>query len=231
MKLVICILLACALTSCNYRGIQPEVTALHYTPRPALTKSKPELIIVDAGHGGKDAGTSSKREAYEEKQLTLQTSLLIADYLKKLGYKTILTRNQDTFVPLETRSEIANSVKADLFVSVHYNYSSSKEAEGIEVFYYKEDKTPPSSRIALSKELGQEVLKKIVKSTHAESRGVKQANFAVIRQTKMPAILIEAGFLSNAHEREKIKDATYRQSLANGIANGIDHYLVTHRKS
>lgn len=195
-------------------------------PKKIIPQLKREVIIVDAGHGGKDAGANSKKEGYEEKELTLQTAFLIADHLKQLGYKTIMTRKQDTYVPLDTRAEIANAVDADLFVSIHYNYSVSKDAQGIEIFYYKEGKTPLSSRVLQSKLLGQEVLKKIVKQTGAESRGVKQANFAVVRETKMPAILIEAGFLSNSSERARIHDQKYRQSLAQGIAQGIDAYLA-----
>lgn len=230
MKVFIFLFFATLLTACNPRGIPPEITALHIKPQPPVIPSRQEIIIVDAGHGGKDAGTSSKREFYEEKQLTLETAFLIADYLKKLGYKAVLTRNKDIFVPLETRAEIANSLRADLFVSIHYNNSSSQEAKGIEVYYCKEEKIPPSSRILRSKELGQDVLKHIISSTGAESRGVKQANFAVVRQTKMPAILIEAGFLSNPQERAKLHDQKYLHILAKGIAQGVDNYLDKHRE-
>ena len=202
---------------------------MHTLPSKVPAYFKPEVIIIDAGHGGKDAGASSKRYAYEEKQMTLETAFLVSDYLKKLGYKTLMTRKQDVFVPLDTRAEIANSIDADLFVSIHYNYSPSREAEGIEIFYYKEDKTNPSERIVQSKALGQEVLKKVVKNTGAESRGIKPGNLAVVRQTKMPAILVEAGFLSNPTELEKLKDPKYIQSLAKGIAHGIDQYLTNNR--
>jgi len=231
MRYLYFLLIACTLASCGYRGIPPEITALHQLPPPlAIGREKKETIIVDAGHGGKDAGTTSKRERYEEKSLTLETAFLISDQLKKLGYKTIMTRNTDTFVPLEARANIANSVNADLFVSIHYNFSSSQEAEGVEVYYYKEEKKPIPLRIAQSKELGAEVLKKVIVQTGAESRGVKQANFAVVRETKMPAILIEAGFLSNPKEREKLRDQKYLQALAKGIAQGVDQYLVAKRK-
>ncbi|MFC2049330.1 N-acetylmuramoyl-L-alanine amidase [Chlamydiota bacterium] len=230
MRSILCVLVLCFLTACGHRGIPPEITILHTLPKKTLPKLKREMIIVDAGHGGKDAGASSKKEGYEEKELTLETAFLIVDSLKQMGYKTVLTRKQDTYVPLEARAEIANSVDADLFVSIHYNYSVSKEAEGIEVFYYKEGKTPLSQRVTQSKVLGQEVLKTIVKQTGAESRGVKQANFAVVRETKMPAILIEAGFLSNPAERARIHDHKYRRSLAQGIAQGIDAYLTQSRK-
>jgi N-acetylmuramoyl-L-alanine amidase len=222
-----------SLGSCapQQRMIPPEVMAIHEQPPVKLfSLTKPEMIIIDAGHGGKDAGASSKKHAYEEKKLTLETAFLLSDYLKQMGYRISMTRKEDAFVALETRAEIANDMEADLFVSIHYNYSSDQDVEGIEVYYYKESKTPPSQRILQSKELGHEVLKKIVKITGAESRGVKQANFAVVRQTNMPAILIEGGFLSNPDERKKILDSKYLHQLAKSIAHGVDHYLTQHRK-
>lgn len=231
MRILICFLLACTLSGCGHRGLPPEMTAEYIKPAPPHLPKAREVIIVDAGHGGKDAGTSSRRDKYQEKELTLETARLTAECLRKLGYKTVLTRTEDLYVPLDTRTEIANSQKADLFVSIHYNFSVSPEVEGIEVYFYKEEKKPTPVRIIQSKELGIEVLKRIVANTGAASRGVKQANFAVVRQTKMPAILIEAGFLSNQKEREKLQDRQYLHALAQGIANGVDHYLTQHRKT
>jgi len=228
MKYIFLVLLACFVSACGNRGIPPEISALHEQKKPPPPKL--ETIIVDAGHGGKDGGSISKRDNYEEKELTLATAFLIRSCLNQLGYKTVMTRNQDTFVPLDTRAEIANTLDADLFVSIHYNYSPNSDAKGVEVYYYKEEKNPPSTRIVKSKTLGDNVLKKIISTTGAESRGLKQANFAVIRETRMPAILVEAGFLSNQHEREKVRDPKYQRSIAWGIANGIDRYLESHRK-
>jgi len=186
--------------------------------------------VIDAGHGGHDGGAISKRNDYNEKELTLATAFSIRNCLNQLGYKTVMTRSQDTFVPLGTRAEIANALDADLFVSIHYNFCPNAEAKGIEVYYYKEDRTPSSFRILQSKSLGAMVLRKIISQTGATSRGVKQANFAVIRETRMPAILIEGGFLSNLHERERLHDPQYRRSIARGIAKGIDNYLESKRK-
>ncbi|MBS0623151.1 MAG: N-acetylmuramoyl-L-alanine amidase [Verrucomicrobia bacterium] len=212
------------LTGCGTRGIPPEVTAMA-TREKSPVVCKPQRIILDAGHGGRDTGAASCRENYEEKSLTLSTALLVQDQLKKMGYQTSLTRNHDIYLPLSTRAEIANKHDADLFVSIHYNFSTSKEAHGIEVFYYKEEKAPSHPRIVKSKQLAQRVLNGVLTQTGANSRGVKQANFAVVRETKMPAILIEAGFLSNRQERDKIKDPCYLRLLAKGIAEGIDSYL------
>lgn len=229
MRIFAFFLLATLLTACSPRSIPPEITSLHEAKKPPPILQKHEVVIIDAGHGGKDPGAVSKRDRYEEKQLTLETAFLICEHLKRLGYKAVLTRTHDTYLPLDSRSDFANTLDADLFVSIHYNYSPSEEAKGIEVFYYKENKTPPSSRIVSSKQVGQEVLRRMILHTGADSRGIKQANFAVIRQTKMPAILVEAGFLSNPYEREKIRDQKYIYALAKGIAHGIDHYFETTR--
>ena len=212
------------LTACATRSIPSELTIIHDAPEVVAPK-RDEVIILDAGHGGRDPGSISHREDYEEKSLTLSTVFLIQDHLKKLGYKTVLTRNHDTYVPLHTRAEIANDLKANLFVSIHYNYSTSRDAEGVEVYVYKEEKKPNDIRIVQSKRFAQTMLCSVIERTGAKSRGVKQANFAVIRETKMPAILIEAGFLSNPSERERLHDPKYLRQLSWGIAKGIDKYL------
>jgi len=207
----------------------PEVTAMAEKEKKHEVR-KTQKIVIDAGHGGRDAGAASLRDHYEEKALTLSTAFLVQDQLKKLGYQTSLTRHQDIYVPLSTRAQMANQAQADLFVSIHYNFSPSHEAHGIEVFYYKENKNPSHPRIIQSKQLAQNVLTSVISRTGAQSRGVKQANFAVVRETVMPAVLIEAGFLSNPKEREKIHDPVYLRRLAKGIAEGVDTYLSTHQE-
>lgn len=228
MKYILWIILATFMAGCGYRGIPPEISSIYEQRRPITVK--PEVIIVDAGHGGKDAGAASVRNKYEEKELTLSTAFLIRQCLQRLGYKTIMTRSQDVYVPLSTRAEMANSYGADLFVSIHYNYSSNNEAKGVEVYYYKEGKNPPSSRIVQSKTLGVNVLRRLISQTGAESRGLKQANFAVVRETRMPAILVEAGFLSNPQERARVGDPQYQRLIAWGIAHGVDQYLEAKRR-
>lgn len=224
MRVIFFLLLAVLVTACSPHRLPPEMSSLQQMPKKWR---HPEVIVVDAGHGGKDAGTSSQLHRYEEKELTLQTALLIRNSLNQLGYKVILTRSEDAFVSLDKRAELANGNGADLFVSIHYNHSSNREADGIEVFYYEEKGA--SERVVRSRSVGREVLSHLVKLTGAHSRGVKEANFAVIRQTKMPAILIEGGFLSNEKERKKLQDGQYRRSLALAIARGVDHYIKRNR--
>lgn len=181
------------------------------------------LIIIDPGHGGEDAGTESPfKPKYQEKSLTLATSRMVRELLLQMGYQVQMTRNSDIFIPLKQRALIANEAGSALFVSIHYNSAPSKDANGIEVFYYLSEKD--KARTDASKKLASTILAQVTKNTRAKSRGVKTANFAVIRETNMPAILIEGGFLTNQEEMQKIKDPDYVKQLALGIARGVDLY-------
>lgn len=193
--------------------------------KPHSPKKVHKHIVLDAGHGGKDKGTYSEKNGYEEKERTLKTTKIVKSYLEDIGYKVTMTRTTDVFIPLEKRAEIANATDAILFVSIHYNHCENTEVDGIEVFYYKDEKNPFSSRLLASKNLAEQVLARIIKHTGASSRGVKKANFAVVRETKMPAILIEAGFLSNPSERQKIQQESYLCYMGWAIAKGIDSFV------
>lgn len=182
------------------------------------------LIMLDAGHGGEDFGTnSSTTPKYQEKSLNLSTTLLVRDYLQQFGYKVILTRKNDLFIPLDKRAALANEANPRLFVSIHYNSAPSKDAQGVEVYYYNSD--VDKTRSHQSKTLAKNVLDNVLQITQAKSRGVKHGNFAVIRETKMPAILIEGGFMTNGKEMDKIKDPQYIKQIAWGITLGINEYL------
>jgi N-acetylmuramoyl-L-alanine amidase len=197
---------------------------------PPISLRKKELIVIDAGHGGKDTGAKSDKNGYVEKERTLKTARIVKNYLEECGYQVKMTRTDDKYIDLERRAEIANDLKATLFVSIHYNYCANPDADGVEIFYYKDEHNPFAGRILASKKLGEEVLKRILKHTGAHGRGVKKANFAVVRETKMPAILIEGGFLSNPEERAKILDEPYLCYMGWAIARGIDSYLQRTKK-
>lgn len=199
--------------------------SFHRRPQPTIPFANQPIIILDPGHGGEDFGTHSLGTTkYHEKYLNMSTSFLVKNFLEQFGYKVILTRTDDTFIPLDQRAIFANEQKPTLFVSIHYNSAPSKEAEGIEVFYFQKDEN--KSRMTKSKQLAQSILNKTLANTDAKSRGVKHGNYAVIRQTDMPAVLIEGGFLTNSSEMEKIKNVSYQKSLALGIAQGIQEYVV-----
>lgn len=179
-----------------------------------------KLIVIDPGHGGYDLG--ARMFSVDEKSLALSTALLTKKYLQEKGYRVVLTRSRDIFISLEKRAAIANDTKGLLFVSIHFNAASNPSAKGVEVFYHlSQDKL----RASHSKKLAAKVLEKIVQKTTAENRGVKEGKFFVIRETKMPAILVEAGFMTNPDELHLLKDIHYREKIAKGIVEGVELYF------
>ncbi len=181
------------------------------------------VVVIDAGHGGQNLGARANKPYCEEKRVALQTARLAKKYLSQLGYHVIMTRNTDEFLPLERRVEIANKAGAEIFVSLHFNSSRNPIAKGIEVYFY--DGKSSHTRTAASRRMASFVLTQLIRRTHAVSRGVKSANFHVIRETKMPAILVEGGFISNPQERAKLKDPDYIDQLARAVADGVDQYF------
>lgn len=198
------------------------------TPRSAAY-SKTETpfshltVVLDPGHGGKDGGAQTMSgQKMHEKFVALSTSLMVRDYLKQKGFRVLLTRNEDRFIPLQKRSFFSNQNNADIFVSIHYNGAPSFQAHGVEVYLYK-DGDP--LRIRNSEKLAQHVLSRLIETTEAKNRGVKHGNFSVIRNTTSPAILVEAGFLTHGGEALKIRSPSYQSKIALGIAKGIRDYF------
>jgi N-acetylmuramoyl-L-alanine amidase len=180
-------------------------------------------VVIDAGHGGLNLGAHVANPFCEEKRFTLMTARLVKKYLSQLGYRVVMTRATDTFVSLPRRVEIANHSHGDLFVSIHFNSSRNPIPQGVEIFFsdHKED----TLRSQLSRKLAATVLSRVIRRTKAASRGVKKADFYVIRETFMPSILVEGGFISNAQERSFLKDPRYIEKIARGIVEGVDHYF------
>ncbi|MDF2577381.1 MAG: amiA [Chlamydiales bacterium] len=212
----------------NIISCSPSIKSTRQLPvarvsQPTHKKIEKPLILIDAGHGAHDLGTSSSDKRHHEKSLNLTTALLVCNHLKHKGFRTTLTRQRDRFITLEGRVMQANRAKASLFVSIHFNSSSNKKAEGIEVFYYPSKHN--HSRTQNSKKLADILVKTIKQKTHALNRGVKEASFFVIRNTHMPAVLIEGGFMTNPKEMAKLKNPTYLNLLAIGIAEGISNYF------
>lgn len=204
------------LSSVHRRSSKP----VHLEATLSHAEKHQQLVVLDPGHGGPDEGT--KLSSLHEKRIALTTALLTKRHLEEMGYRVILTRSRDIFIPLPQRAQMANDLEANLFVSIHYNSSRNPEAKGIEVFYHNSGE---QGRQRLSHKLADCVLHHLVDETEARSRGVKRGNFLVIRETKMPAILVEAGFLTNYEEFEKLKKRQYLDQVAKGIALGVEQFL------
>ena len=172
-----------------------------------------DTVILDPGHGGHDRGAAIGY--VYEKHLALDTARRVAELLRSAGLKVVMTRDNDTFIPLEGRSAIGNSHGNALFVSVHYNYNRGGSGHGIETYHCHAASYTPAAYIQAY----------VIKETGLENRGVKQANFHVIRATtRNPAVLVECGFVSNSSERAAMMTGLYRERIAVGIAKGIIAY-------
>lgn len=211
---------------------------------PKATKYMPSLrtIVIDAGHGGKDKGAISKSYGLYEKDLTLDIALRLAKILRLKGYKIYLTRSSDKFLELQDRPSYANKLKADMFLSIHIN-AAGASASGIETFSLTpsgQNSTNASGKTIADKRkfignsnddwntlLAHYIQKDMVSGLSAEDRGSKRARFVVLQDTKMPAALIECGFISNNSDIRKLSSPVYRQKLANAIANGVFRYANT----
>lgn len=203
--------------------IQPKPGTKQCQSKPAEGDTLSH-IILDPGHGAEDEGAKSQTKPfYSEKNFNLVTARFVQQQLKQKGFTPILTRDKDLFVSLADRALIPQLCNRDIFVSIHFNSAPSSLAEGVEVFYYRDENHP--ARTQTSKALAEAVLKRIIKETGAKSRGVKHGNYYVIRETDVPAILIEGGFLTHPEELAKIKDPAYLKKLAWGITQGIEDYL------
>jgi N-acetylmuramoyl-L-alanine amidase len=167
-------------------------------------------VVLDAGHGGHDSGTTS-RYAGREKDATLDVVMRLKPRVQSAGFRTVLTRSDDTFIPLATRAAISNRQSNVIFVSVHFNDTKRSGIHGTEVYYT----SPCSAGIARN------ILNQIAALPGASSRGIHTANYAVLRRALYPAVLVECGYFSNPVEGRRCRDGAYREQLAEAIARGI----------
>ncbi|BCG59858.1 N-acetylmuramoyl-L-alanine amidase family protein [Paenibacillus sp. URB8-2] len=174
-----------------------------------------KLIVLDAGHGAKDSGAIGVTGKYE-KNFNLAVVLKAQALLKKeANIDIVLTRSDDTFLELKDRVAIANNLNADLFVSVHANSSSTSVASGTET-YFKRDESKAFAKV---------MHKYLVQATGLSDRGVQYGNFHVIRETKMPAVLLEVGYLSNKKDEALLFTNDLQDRVAASIVSGIKEYL------
>jgi len=172
------------------------------------------LICVDAGHGGQDPGALGV-DGIQEKDINLQLALRLGRKLTDLGYQVGYTRQDDRFITLQGRVDMAEEAKADLFISLHQNASDSPVAQGIETYYLRPN----------SNDLAYMVHRAAVRATGRENRGVRQARFFVIRYTTMPAILLEGGYVTNRSEGHRLLEDDRQQALADAVAQSLDRFI------
>src|SRR6266850_5363684 len=167
-------------------------------------------VVVDAGHGGYDRG-GIPGQRVSEKDMTLDVARRLKSVLAASGYRVVMTRDSDVFIPLGTRSAIANSNRNAIFVSIHFNSATRGGASGIETYFYSRDSLALASAIHHY----------VVGGAPSGSRGVRRRGYYVLRRTNIPAVLVECGFLTNPAEAAYAQSASYRQKLAEAIAAGV----------
>lgn len=183
-------------------------------PEPELPKFK---VVIDPGHGGQDSGAEGASGSYE-KDFNLSLSRKIAGILEQEPRIEIyMTREEDVFLSSESRERpnFANELKADLFLSIHANTFPDPTVTGTETFYYDED----------SKWLADIIHRHVAKATGFRDRGVSEGDFFVLRDTHMPAALLEIGYITNPADEQKMLTEEFQQDVAEAIANGIKEYL------
>jgi len=222
--------------------------------------SRAHVIVIDAGHGGKDRGTMSSNGGMDEKEIVLDVAKRLRMLLEGAGFKVIMTRDTDDFISLPERTVIAARSGADLFVSIHVNSNQDHAVNGLLVYYLEtitrkdvneeqrlenehtflkslnaRDTTTMQMivtdmmntlKTAQSQKLAKSIVREArsVEGVKVRGDGIRLCRFFVVRNTLIPAVLVETGFLSNRQEHSKLISSEYRQKIAEIVARGVLDY-------
>lgn len=198
-------------------SVSPPETGAELPQEPELDPAA-FTVVLDAGHGGSALG--ARYEGVNEKDLTLPVTLRAAQLLREKGFNVVLTRSEDVYVDLYDRCDIANNAKGDIFVSIHANASETNlDFQG--TFTYSYPKSVEGERLAGY------VQKAVVEEIGSVDRGLLTNDYVVLRETYMPAVLLEMGFMSCHEELERLVQPEYREKVAQGVARGVEQYLAT----
>jgi N-acetylmuramoyl-L-alanine amidase len=193
------LILLLSLTACE----SLSVSRVRRTSRTFTT------VVLDPGHGGHDNGAT--RRGLMEKNLTLDVVRRLDGKLHDNGFRTVVTRRSDVFIPLDDRARISNRQENAIFVSIHFNDSTNRKANGFETYYHDSE----------ARQIARNIESSLVKGCGFADRGVKTARFRVLVKNENPAVLVECGFLSNAKENATIAKPETRERIANAVLNGI----------
>jgi len=210
-------------------------------PQRVPNAGKVETVVLDPGHGGHDKGALSRYGS--EKDFALDVARTLRPLLQAKGLRVIMTREGDYFVPLEVRAQIANAARNSVFVSIHFNATDrDPDATGFEIFSFtprgapstSDDSVAPSSLSmqagtavdAQSVALSACIYHSMIGHIPEFDRGIKRARFAVLRLTRVPAVLVEGGFLTERGESQLIAKKEWRVRLAQAIGAGVENYVA-----
>lgn len=186
----------------------------HRSAARAIHKTAPVLpfstVVIDAGHGGVDPG-GIPQNLIPEKNVALDVAKRVERSLARSGLKTVMTRSDDRFIPLNSRVAIANAYRDSIFLSIHFNSATRRYPRGVETYYAAPTEAALAARIQ----------RNLAATTSGDNRGVKRAGFRVLRNTRMRAVLAECGFLTNPQDVALANNPRYRQTIAEQISRAI----------
>ncbi|KAB3532493.1 N-acetylmuramoyl-L-alanine amidase [Alkaliphilus serpentinus] len=196
-----------------YTGI--EIEKFHHTCIKFPLKGK--VIVIDAGHGGDHGEDYKGTLGLREKDVNLDIAIKLKERLKELGAEVYLTRIEDRFVPLGERAQLINSIKPLFFLSIHQNYLKNSTISGTEIYYYRGDKEAEA--------LGRLIMDSIVKAVDTIDRGMKVAEFSLLRDSRVTGLHIEVGYLSNPSDERKLSTVEFIDNLVMAMVEGISSYF------
>lgn len=179
---------------------------------------KNRIVVLDPGHGGKDPGAVNGSST--EKAIVLKVTSLVRAKLEAAGAKVYMTRTGDSYPTLPERVAFTKNKYGEVFVSIHVNAATSTSANGAETFY----SVTSGDQFAEDKQLATAINSEIVRNADMRNRGVKEADYYVIRNMMIPSVLVELGFISNSADRAKLVSDKYVEIYAQSIYNGIVDY-------
>lgn len=210
--------------------------------RNNMKRHKVRTVFLDPGHGGRDVGAEGRY--YYEKVLTLKLAAKVRTYLKKAGFNVVMSRRSDGFISLKDRAAAANRSKADIFVSIHFNSAANKKVYGLETYCMTPAGAASSNSTKIDNKrysgnnydrnnfaLAYLMQRSMLGYSKALDRGVKHARFLVLKEVKIPAVLVECGFLSNPDSERIIGTDLYLNQIAKGIAHSIINYKKVAEKA
>lgn len=187
--------------------------------QPSINKPlRDKIFVVDPGHGGDNEEDVKGPTGLREKDVNLSIALKVADLLEEAGAKVFVTRKEDIYVPLGKRANLANDLRPNFFLSIHQNYFANPNISGSEIYHYRGDQDGEALAVQILKELSEGI--------GTADRGVKVADFFLLREVRTSALQIEVAYITNPEEEAKLKDEEFRSKAAEAIVKGLIRYYT-----
>jgi N-acetylmuramoyl-L-alanine amidase len=183
-------------------------------------------ILLDPGHGGSDPGAVNQKVGVKEKDLNLQIAIALQGWLLSAGHNVIMTRDADFFVELGERASIANRNQADAFISIHCNAAGNPTAKGFEIWTSPGQTPADPLATAIGQAIQANIPRLVTRFDYSDGDLDKEGNLKVLLKTKCPAVLVEAGFISEDSEAEWLRQPESIQLIAHAVSLGVSMWAT-----